>query len=142
MRNDNDFEKFLERISPKPAPPGLREKTLRAARENAAARQVISPAFGWTLACFSLLLLFFLLADRRISSAEGSHLDSLLNLPVTKIISPEQSADQRAAEFLAALPDLNGTLRQIVRQAFLIEERAVRRSKRAPQLLMEGINEN
>jgi hypothetical protein len=141
MKDEPEIEKLLENFTRRSAPPGLRDKILQAARREASARRILTPAWRWALAASLILLGFFILADFGVSAGEQDRLSTLLNLPATKAISPEKAADKKADELLACLPDLDSGSKQLLRRTILNEERAANQSQRSGQRFTEEINE-
>jgi hypothetical protein len=141
MKDERDIEKLLKRFSQKPAPPGLKDKVLRAAEQAAASRQALTRGWRWALASSCVLLACFILADWRVSAAEQDRLSSLLNLPGARAVSPDSSADELAREVLAYLPDLDPASQRALRQAFLKHQRAAGGVRKSAVHLTEGFDE-
>jgi hypothetical protein len=141
MKHERDVEELLERFSPRPAPPGLKERTIQAAGQKIRESRLLTPGWTWVFAADLVLLAFFTLADWRISAVEQNLLSALLNLSGEKALSPEKQADEDAAELLANLPDLDAASKKLLRQAFLNEERAAAQSGQSKRRFTEGIHE-
>ena len=141
MKHERDVEELLERFSPRPAPPGLKDQTIQAAEQQIRESRLLTPGWRWILAASSVLLAFFTLADWRISAVGQNHLNSLLDLPAEKTLSPEKQADKEAAELLANLPDLDAASKKLLRRVFLDEERAAVQSGQSARHFAEWIHE-
>jgi hypothetical protein len=141
MKDERDVEELLERFSPRSAPPGLKERTIHAAEQKIRESRLLTPGWRWIFASSLVLLAFFTLADWRLFSLEQNRLNSLLNLPGEKALSPEKQADEEAAELLANLPDLSGTSKKLLRRALLAEGRAAVQSEHSARRFAEGIHE-
>jgi hypothetical protein len=141
MSDGRELEKLLGRFSRKPAPPGLREKVLRAAEREASARRVLTPAWRWALASSLVLMAVIMLSDWRLSSGEQNRLSALTIGPGARAVSPKRDADEKVAEVLACLPDLDAASRLALRQAALNEGRTATRSRHSAQTFLEGISE-
>jgi hypothetical protein len=134
MKNGKDVENLLEQFSPQPAPPGLKERIIQTARKESQTRRVLTPALRLTLAGSVVLILFFILADWRVSTAGQKHLSRLLNVPSAGPVSLEIAADQEMAEYLADLPDLDAATSRRLRQTLLAEKKAIKSSRRSIRL--------
>ena len=141
MKNVRDVEELLERFSSRAVPPGLKERTIRAAGQKVRESRLLTPGYKWVLAASSVLLALVILADWRISVVGQNRLNSLLNLPGEKALSPEKQAEEEAAELLANLPDLDAAFKNLLRRVFLDEERAAAQSGQSSQRFTEGIHE-
>ena len=141
MKHERDVEELLQRFSPRPSPPGLKERTIQAAEQKIRERRLLTPGWRWIFAASLVLLAFFTLADWRISALEQNYLRALLNLPWEKALSPEKHADQEATELLANLPDLDAASKKLLRRAFLDEERAAAQSGQFARRFTEEIHE-
>jgi len=141
MKPERDVEELLERFSPGPSPPGLKERTILAAEQKISESRLLTTGWRWIFAASLVLLAFFTLADWRISVVEQNHLSALLDLPGEKSLSPEKQADKEAAELLANLPDLDAASKELLRRVFLDEERAAAQSRQSARRFTEGIHE-
>jgi hypothetical protein len=141
MRHEHDVEELLKRFSPRPAPPGLKERTTQAAEQKIREGRLLTPGWRWILATSIVLLAFFTLADWRCFSFEQNRLSALLDLPGEKPLSPEKQADEKAAELLANLPDLDAATKKLLRRVFLDEERAAAQSLQSARRFTERIHE-
>jgi hypothetical protein len=141
MKHERDVEELMKRFSPRPSPPGLKERTIQAAGQKIRESRLLTPGWRWIFAASLVLLAFFTLADWRISTLEQNHLSALLNLPGEKALSPEKLADEEAAELLANFPDLDAASKKLLLRAFLDEERAAAQSGQSARRFTEGIHE-
>ena len=141
MKHERDVEELLERFSPRPSPPGLKERTIQAAEQKIRESRLLTPGWRWILAASSVLLAFFTLADWRISALGQNRLNALLEVPGEKALSPEKQADKEAAELLANLPDLDAASKKLLLRVFLGEERAAAQSGQSARRFTEEIHE-
>jgi hypothetical protein len=141
MSDESKIETLLEQFSPRRAPHKLRGKVIQAARREAEARRVLTPAWRWVLVSSFVLMAIITLADWRLASREQNRLSSLTILPGARTVSPERAADQKAGEVLASFPDLDAASRRALREVMLNEERASIRSRHPAKPLTEEINE-
>ncbi len=141
MRDEQEVEKLLGQFSPRKAPRGIRARVIQAAGREAAARQILTPAWRWALVSSLVLLAVFMLADWRTSSREQIRLSSLLDSRGAEAPAPAKAAEQAAEEILASLPDLDPSSRRALTQSILREQSAARRSPKAAPRLTEEINE-
>jgi hypothetical protein len=141
MKYERDVEELLERFSPRPSPPGLKERTIQAAEQKARDRRLLTPGWRWVLATSLVLFAIFMLADLGSSSLEKNRLNALLDLPGEKALSPEKQADEEAAELLANLPDLDAASEKLLRRFILDQERAAAQSLQSARSFTEGIHE-
>ena len=141
MKDERDVEELLKRFSPRPSPPGLKERTIQAAEQKIRESRSLTPGWRWVFATSLVLLTFFTLADWRISAVEQNHLSALLDLPGEKALSPEKQADKEAAELLANLPDLDAASKKLWLRVFLDQERAAAQSLQSARSFTEGIHE-
>lgn len=141
MKDEWEIEKLLGQLSPRPAPQGLRARVIQAARREAEARRILTPAWRWALTSSFILMAIIMLADWRLSSQEQNRLSALTILPGARTVSPESAADEKAGEVLAYLPDLDPCSRQALRKSILGENTAAARSRRSAPRLTEEINE-
>jgi hypothetical protein len=141
MKNERDVEELLERFSPRAVPPGLKERTIQAARQKNKENRLLTPGWRWVLAASLALFALFTLADWRFFSLEQNRLSSLLGLPGEKALSPEKRADEKAAELLANLSDLDAASEKLLRRVFLNEERAAAQPGQSARRFAEGIHE-
>jgi len=141
MRDREDVEKVLERFSGKPGPPGLKERVLKGAERKARARRIMTPLLSAALASCSILLVFLILADWRISATQERRLNSFLRVTRASEMSSEQIIDQRIGEFLANVPDADLIMARRLRRIFLTQER-VAKEKRRDIRLKEEVYEN
>jgi len=141
MKNEREVEDLLEQFSPRPVPPGLKERTIRAAGQKARERRLLTPGWRWAFAASLAFLTLFTWADWRISAGGQNRLDSLLNLPGEKALSPEKRADEEAAELLAYFPGLDAASQNLLRRGFSDRERAAAHSAQSAGRFTEGIHE-
>jgi len=141
MKYERNVEELLERFSPRPVPPGLKERTIQAAKQKNRESRLLTPGFRWVFAASLVLFALFILADWRISAAGQNRLNALLNLPGEKARSPEKRVDEEAAELLACLPDLDAASKQLLRRFILDQERAAAQSLQSARSFTEGIHE-
>jgi hypothetical protein len=141
MKNEREIEKLLEKFSPRPAPGELRTKVIQAARREADARRVLTPAWRWAMLTSAVLMAMTTFADWRLSSRERSRLSTLSFAQEVRAFSPRGAADEKAREVLAYLPDLDPASRQALRQSFLKGRRAAGQTRSSAAHLAEGINE-
>jgi hypothetical protein len=141
MKDEREIEILLERFLPRPTPGGLREKVIQAAHRESEARRILTPAWRWALASSFVLMAVIMVADWRVSAREENRLSALTIVPGAGAISPEKAADEKSAEVLAYLPDLDPASVQAVRQSFLKDRRAADRFRRSAARPTEGINE-
>jgi len=141
MKHERDVEELLQRFSPRPSPPGLKERTIQAAEQKIRERRLLTPGWRWIFATGLVFLAFSTLADWRISAIEQNRLSALLNLPGEKALSPEKLADEEAAELLANLPDLDAASKKLLRRVFLDEERAAAQTGQSARRFTEEIHE-
>jgi hypothetical protein len=141
MKHERDVEELLERFSPRPAPPGLKERTIQAAEQEIRESRLLTRGWRWIFATSLVLLAFSTLADWRIFVVEQNRLSALLDLPGKKALSPEKQADEEAAELFANLPDLDAASKKLLRRVFLDEERAAAQSGQSARRSTEEIHE-
>ena len=141
MKHERDVEELLERFSPRPSPPGLKERTIQAADQKIKESRLLTPGWRWIFATNLVLLAFFTLADWRCFSLEKNRLSAVLDLPGEKALSPEKQADEEAAELFAHLPDLDAASKKLLRRVFLDEERAAAQSGQSARRSTEEIYE-
>jgi len=141
MKHERDVEELLERFSPRPSPPGLKERTIQAAEKKSRGSRLLTPGWRWIFAASLVLLAFFTLADWRCFALEQNRLSALLDLPGEKVLPPEIRADQEVAELFANLPDSDAASKKLLRRVFLNEERAAAQSGRSARRFTEGIHE-
>jgi hypothetical protein len=141
MSGQNELEKLLGSFLPKSAAPGLREKILRAAAQEATAHRILTPGWRWALAASFILLALFVIFDWRASSAEQARLSRLLSASASEMVQAQKSLERQAADILAGLPDLGPDSQKLLRDVLLREERAAFRSRESARRLEEEINE-
>jgi len=141
MKHERYVEELLERFSPRPSPPGLKERTIQAAEQKIRERRLLTPGWKWIFATSLVLLALSILANWRISAVEQNHLSALLNLSGEKALSPEKQADEEATELLANLPDLDAASKKFLLRVFLDEERAAAQSGQSARRFTEEIHE-
>jgi len=79
MEGFNKTQEILEGLSPKPIPPGLREKILSTAYYRQRKFQVISPVLRTLFAISSALILLAFFCDIMIKNNENDFLTSIMN---------------------------------------------------------------
>ena len=79
MKNTNKAEKILEQFSPKPMPPGIKERILLKAQQKKREFRTLSPAYRTLFGISLILLLVVLLSDLVIRRSEYRYLVSILN---------------------------------------------------------------
>lgn len=141
MKHERDVEEILKRFSPRPAPIGLKERTIRAVEQKAGERCLLTPGWRWALAVSPAFLVLLTWADWRISAVGQNRLDSLLNLRGEKAFSPEKPGNEEAADLLAYLTDLDPAAQKLLGRVFLEGERAAVRYGKPDLDVTEGIDE-
>jgi hypothetical protein len=81
MSDKDNLEELLQRYSLKPPPPQLKERVIRAARQERLSRRLISPAFAVIGVVCVILSGLSLIFDWQISRHQQRRLESLFNLP-------------------------------------------------------------
>jgi len=79
MGGFNKTQEILEGLSPKPLPPGLREKILSTAFQRQREFFVISPVFRTLFAISSVLIVLAFFCDIMIKNSENDFLTSIMN---------------------------------------------------------------
>jgi hypothetical protein len=141
MKHERDVEGLLERFSTRPAPPGLKERTIQVSKKKVRETRLFTPGWRRIFAVSLVLLAFFSLADWRMSVAGQNRLSALLNLPEEKSLSPEEKAEEKAAELLASLPDLDAASKKLLLRVFLDDKRAAAQSGQSARRFTEGSHE-
>ena len=141
MKDERDVEELLKHFSPRPVPPGLKERTIQATEQKIRESRLLTRGWRWIFAASLVLLAFFTLADWRCFALEQNRLNALLDLPGEKALSPEKLADEEAAELLANLPDLDAASKKLFLRVFLDEERAAAQTGRSARRFTEEIHE-
>ena len=79
MEGFNKTQEILEGLSPKPLPPGLREKVLSTAYQRQRKFQVISPVLRTLFVISSALIVLAFFCDIMIKNSENHFLTSIMN---------------------------------------------------------------
>jgi len=81
MKHDRDreIEGWLKSLTPKPAPPGLREKVLRAAAERKEETAWTTPLLRWGLAGCAVVLMVIFITDATLGRRQQARLQALLD---------------------------------------------------------------
>jgi len=58
MKHERDVEELLQRFSPRPSPPGLKERTIQAAEQKIRERRLLTPGWRWIFATGLVFLPF------------------------------------------------------------------------------------
>jgi hypothetical protein len=112
MSDKDEIEELLRRYSLKPPPPQLKERVIRAARQERLSRRLISPAFAVIGVVCLILAGFSLIFDWQISRYQQRRLASLFNLPQAspvylgnenKNITSDQEGEFLGTEITSAL---------------------------------------
>lgn len=79
MRDDNNIQKLLEKLSPKPLSPEIKEKILSRAYQRERKFQAVTPVLRWVLAVSCVLIVVAFVFDSVIKNAESSHLTAMMD---------------------------------------------------------------
>ncbi len=118
------FERWLKSITLKPAPPGLREKVLKAAARRRAEASWTTPLLRRWLAASAAVVLVVSVADGLVSGAQRSRLMALGGGPRPSIVRPDDETKvlaevlgEAAAGKLAAMEMAAGSRRSVRKPA-------------------------
>lgn len=105
MENQNKIEKLLQSFSLKSPPKGLRERILRTAHQEKMASRLMTSGLWILLVSSTLLIIFTLFLDIKISQTQQKQMASLINLPLVYDNSKVEDDIFIIAELLNEPPD-------------------------------------
>lgn len=79
MRDDNKVQKLLEKLSPKPLSPEIKEKILSGAYQRERKFQVITPVLRWVFTASCVLIVITFVFDSVVKSRESNHLTAMMD---------------------------------------------------------------
>jgi len=78
MKNDDNAQKLLEKLSPKPLSPQIREKILSTDFQRKGKFRLVTPVLRWLFAVSCALIVVALVFDSVIKNSESSHLTAMM----------------------------------------------------------------
>jgi len=79
MKDDNNVQKLLEKLSPKPLSPEIRKKIFSTAYHRERKFQVVTPVLRWVFAVSCVLIVMAFVFDTVIKNSESSHLTAMMD---------------------------------------------------------------
>lgn len=79
MKEDNKVQKLLEKLSPRPLSPGIREKILFGTYQKERKYRVITPVLRWVFTASCVLIVLALIFDSVAKNSESSHLTAMMD---------------------------------------------------------------
>jgi hypothetical protein len=94
MKDDNKTQKLLEKLSPKPLSPEIKEKILMRSYQRKNKFQLVTPALRWVFAGSCVLIAMAFVFDTAIKNSEKSRLTAMMDgSKATEILRDQELQD-------------------------------------------------